>query len=80
MAATVPERQPVDRHVEAAVHERQHRIPTPGAAAGPRGPAREARHGRRQSAKISAAEAIRSQATPSTSTRANSSTANAGPR
>ena len=38
------------------------------------------RHGFRQTAKMSAAEAIRSQATPSTSTRAKSSTANAGPR
>jgi hypothetical protein len=38
------------------------------------------RHGRRQIAKIRAAEAIRSQATPSTSTRANKSTAKEGPR
>ena len=45
-----------------------------------RSSAANARHGLRQTAKISAAEAIRSQATPSTSTRANSSTANAGPR
>jgi hypothetical protein len=39
-----------------------------------------ARHGRRQMAKITAAEAIRSHATPSTGTRANSRTANDGPR
>jgi hypothetical protein len=39
-----------------------------------------ARHGRRQRAKISAAETIRSQATPSGWTRANSRTANDGPR
>ena len=45
-----------------------------------RSSAAKVRHGRRHAAKISAAEAIRSQATPSTSTRANSSTANAGPR
>jgi hypothetical protein len=38
------------------------------------------RHGRRQTAKISAAEAILNHATPSTDTRANSSTANDGPR
>ena len=38
------------------------------------------RQGRRQAAKMSAAEAIRSHATPSTCTRANSSTANDGPR
>ena len=38
------------------------------------------RHGRRHSAKTSAAVAIRSHATPSTPTRANSSTAKAGPR
>ena len=45
-----------------------------------RSSAANARHGFRHAAKISAADAIRSQATPSTSTRANSSTANAGPR
>ena len=39
-----------------------------------------ARHGRRQSAKTAAAAAIRSQATPRTSTRAKSNTAKAGPR
>ena len=39
-----------------------------------------ARQGRRQSANTTAAEAIRSHATPSTSTRAKSRTANAGPR
>ena len=39
-----------------------------------------ARHGRRQSANTTAAAAIRSQATPRTSTRAKSSTAKAGPR
>jgi len=38
------------------------------------------RHGLRQAAKMIAAEAIRIQATPRTSTRANSSTANEGPR
>ena len=38
------------------------------------------RHGRRQTAKTTAALAIRSQATPSTLTCANSSTANDGPR
>ena len=38
------------------------------------------RQGLRQSAKITAAEAIRSHATPSTWTRANSNTANDGPR
>jgi hypothetical protein len=38
------------------------------------------RQGRRQAAKISAAEAMRSHATPKTATRANSRTANAGPR
>ena len=38
------------------------------------------RHGRRHSAKIAAADAIRSHATPSTSTRAKSRTAKAGPR
>ena len=41
---------------------------------------RTLRHGRRHSAKIAAADAIRSQATPRTSTRAKSRTANAGPR
>ena len=39
-----------------------------------------ARHGLRHAAKISAADAIRNQATPRTSTRAKSKTANAGPR
>ena len=38
------------------------------------------RHGRRQTAKISAALAIRSHATPSGSTSAKRSTAKAGPR
>ena len=38
------------------------------------------RHGFRQSAKIAAALAIRSQATPSGCTSAKSKTANAGPR
>ena len=42
--------------------------------------AANARHGRRQSAKTSAALAIRSHATPSGSTSANRSTAKAGPR
>ena len=41
---------------------------------------RTLRHGRRHRAKITAAEAMRSHATPSTSTRAKSSTAKAGPR
>ena len=41
---------------------------------------RNARHGRRQAAKIAAAEAMRSQATPSASTRTKRRTANAGPR
>ena len=41
---------------------------------------RRRRQGRRQAAKTRAAEAIRIQATPSTSTRAKSSTANEGPR
>jgi hypothetical protein len=39
-----------------------------------------ARHGRRHTAKISAADTIRNHATPNTSTRANSNTANDGPR
>ena len=43
-------------------------------------PRRRLRHGRRHSAKITAADAIRIHATPSTSTRAKSSTAKAGPR
>ena len=42
--------------------------------------ARSSRHGRRQAANTTAALAIRSQATPSTLTWANSSTANDGPR
>ena len=45
-----------------------------------RSSAPNARHGRRHAAKIRAADAIRSHATPRTSTRANSSTAKAGPR
>ena len=45
-----------------------------------RSSAANVRHGRRHSAKIAAAVAIRSHATPSTSTRANSRTANDGPR
>src|SRR6185312_4973205 len=44
------------------------------------GAARSTRHGRRQSANTTAAAAIRSQATPSTPTCANSSTASDGPR
>jgi len=45
-----------------------------------RSPAISIRQGRRQIAKIAAAEAIRSQATPSTPTWANSKTAKDGPR
>jgi hypothetical protein len=40
----------------------------------------QSRHGRRQAANTTAALAIRSQATPSTLTRANSRTASDGPR
>jgi hypothetical protein len=42
--------------------------------------ARNSGHGRRQTAKMTAAETIRSQATPGGSTRAKRSTANDGPR
>ena len=73
------QRQPVDGEVEADVHHREHDAerarPTPRASR-----VRSARHGLRQSAKSAPALAIRSQATPSGSTRENSSTANAGPR
>ena len=44
------------------------------------GHARNAFHGRRQAANTSAAKKMRSHATPATGTRANSSTANDGPR
>ena len=58
----------------------EHGAPARAAAAGCRRSSRgQVRQGRRQGAKISAAEAIRSQATPRASIRANSSTANAGP-
>ena len=46
----------------------------------PRPSGRQRRHGRRQSANTAAALATRSHATPSTSSRANSSTASDGPR
>ncbi len=74
------ERQPRDGLVEDRVHHSQH-----GAEPEQEQPARpvevcEARQGLRQSPNTSAALPIRSQATPRTSTRANSSTANAGPR
>ena len=42
--------------------------------------AAKARHGLRHSANTTPADTIRSQATPLTGTRANSSTANDGPR
>ena len=75
------ERQPVDRLVEARVHGGEDAA-QPGdqqeAVAVER--AKHTRRGRRQSAKTSAADAIRNKATPSTSARAKSSTANDGPR
>jgi hypothetical protein len=51
----------------------------PAATSRPAGPD-SARRGRRHAAITTAAEAIRSHATPRGSTRANSSTANEGPR
>ena len=75
------ERQPVDREVEADVHHRQHGAPgderRPAALVEPR---QRAATAAARAAKTAAAAAIRSQATPRTSTRAKSSTANAGPR
>jgi hypothetical protein len=75
------ERQPVDRQVEAAVHHGE------DGAEPKEQPQREAvdesqrpPRGCRQAAKTAAALTIRSQATPTGWTRANSSTAKAGPR
>ena len=70
------ERQPVDRGVEAAVHRREHDRPDEHDAVAQQRAEARGRH----NAKTTAAVRIRSQATPSTATRANSSTANAGPR
>ncbi len=59
------QRQPVDRQVEAAVHQRASTAPHGEQRSG--GRSSDARHGRRQSGEHErAAEAIRSQATPST--------------
>ena len=74
------ERKSIDREVEAHVHHGKHGAPGNEHPAIAIVEARVRSPGRRQAAKTAAAAAIRSQATPSGSTRAKSSTANAGPR